>query len=176
MKELNTTYRLCGKTSRIFTLEKKKWGHSEVTGNAAGRRGPRRDVASALQPPLRAPRSPDSLRAGITENHVRAPATGTHRHKIPKPNRDAAILFSNLLYLPIFIIFSHFDILFFSWCAQLTCCAWPASICQPIMWSNVFDIFFYDFPVFEWYGAPNGTETFVVSLYITSSIVTLQKI
>lgn len=97
MKELNTTYRLCGK-SRIFTLEKKKWGHSEVTGNAAGRRGPRRDVASGRPAGPRPPRA--------------RPASGTPLPPATQPDRDDTILFS-IYYICRFLLFFRISIFYF---------------------------------------------------------------
>lgn len=91
-------------------IEEKKWGQSEVTGNAAGRRGPRRDVASASSgDPRRAPRArPRRAR----RNHVRALATGTPYRAPPSPDKDDAILFS-IYYVCRFLLFFRISIFYF---------------------------------------------------------------
>lgn len=93
-EELITTYRLCGKTSRIFTLEKKKWGHSEVTGEAAGRLAAAENVAERAGP-----------------RHVRA-ATGTHSPSLLTRERDATTLFS-IYYICWFLLFFRISIFYF---------------------------------------------------------------
>lgn len=77
------------------------------------------------------PHTPRSnTRIETTENHVCATHDRDAHTPTTRARKQQHYSFFNLLYLLIFIIFSHFDILFFSWCApQLTCCAWPGSIC-----------------------------------------------
>lgn len=89
-------------------IEEKKWGQSEVTGNAAGRRGPRRDVAFASSAAARAPSAPP----GPAENHVRALSIETHRHERPKADKDASILFS-IYYICWFLLFFRISIFYF---------------------------------------------------------------
>lgn len=85
-------------------IEEKKWGQSEVTGNAAGRRGPRRDVASSRRPPA----APAAAPAG----HVRAPASGTHYPARRATAKDATIPFS-IYYIYRFLLFFRISIFYF---------------------------------------------------------------
>lgn len=89
-------------------IEEKKWGQSEVTGNAAGRRGPRRDVAFASSAAARAPPAPP----GPAENHVRALSIETHRQERSKADKDASILFS-IYYICWFLLFFRISIFYF---------------------------------------------------------------
>lgn len=133
----------------IYIEEKKMrsiggYGQRSRSARAATGCGIRR-LPAAPRPsqPRARPRLRPAPRAALRRDHVRAPTTGTLRYSTHGINRDVTILFSIYYICLIFIIFSHFDILFFSWCApQLTCCAWPVSICRPITWSTVFDTFF----------------------------------
>lgn len=79
------------------------------------------------------PREPHSAPTPTqtTENHVCALTTETHIHHPRATDSNNTILFSIYYICWFLLFFPHFDILFFSWCAsQLTCCAWPGSICH----------------------------------------------
>lgn len=129
----------------IYIEEKKMrsiGGYGQRSRSARAATGCGVRILGLYAAPRRLPHTADAY-PETAENHVRALATGTARCGNGATERDAAILFSIYYICLIFIIFSHFDILFFSWCApQLTCCAWPVSICRPITWSTVFDTFF----------------------------------
>lgn len=117
----------------IYIGEKKSrsfggYGQRSRTARAETGCGPTRDGPTVL----RLPAHPHPL-SGLPSEHYRKPRARIHdrdstlRENATRKGRPYS--FFNLLYLLIFIIFSHFDILFFSWCAsQLTCCAWPDSI------------------------------------------------
>lgn len=110
-EELNTTYRLCGKTSRIFTLKKKNEVNRRLRAtqpDGAGRDGmwhlnPRASLSRAL---------PSGARGGTAENHVRALATETQHNDTPVSERDATILFL-IYYICLFLLFFRISIFYF---------------------------------------------------------------
>lgn len=110
-EELNTTYRLCGKTSRIFTLKKKNEVNRRLRATQPDGAG--RDGMCHSNPRISsAPRCSSDARIGTAENHVRALTTKTQHHAILTPNKDTTILFS-IYYICRFLLFFRISIFYF---------------------------------------------------------------